>query len=275
MFRKNYRKNMVTLMFELLFGRKTYSKETRDWIEFYKQKFTRFAKTGITDFEILTEKRYYEETLKDFKQVLNINSFNGMRILELGSGHGFQSLLMAYEGATVYLVDRLKICLEYGKLLKKRIEENMGKFKGRVYFVNVDFFSQKFIQKFQNRFEIVHNAGVIEHYRFPIQILKIMKTCLKKHGILLVGVPNFFNPEMILLWKKYGKGSEVYINEKTLKGMLVKLKLKEIKTFKTTYIFPILSINSYLSKILLRTEKYLSRFLGLMIYAKGVKLNHL
>lgn len=110
-----------------------------------------------------------------------VKSLDGKRILEAGSGIGEISIDVCAEGAHTYLLD---ISLEALHLSKKFISQR----NCFAVYINGNIFHLPFVD---NAFDIVWNAGVVEHFRFDDQviILKEFRRVIKPNGIIVT-----FNP---------------------------------------------------------------------------------
>lgn len=245
---------IVDKLYDKIFKARNEKKENEFWKSFYKDKIILFNRKKITDLNNWKESRYYNQLKKFIKKSLKIDSFQGLRILELGSGSGLLSILMAKEGAHITLVDKSREAIEYENILLNELK-NKHSFKGTFKLLNKDIFSLKLNL---NNFDIVHNYGMIEHLRDDkvLDIIKTMKKYLKKRGFVIVGVPNYFCPDIVFLWKKYKKGTERYYSRFKLRKVFEKASLSEIKIRSSNSVF------LFLPKFLIRLIGFLESFLG-------------
>lgn len=229
------RHKVVTKLFDISF--KKNKNEQIFWKEIFQNKINIYNKNGISDWDIRASKRYYQILLCDIKELLEIKNFNGIRSLELGCGTSILSLLMASEGATVYLLDQLQEALDYSKILENQISKSLN-FTGKVNYINANFFEIEDLKKTFIDFDIVHNIGVIEEHS-PTEaqsIIEIMKKIANKY--VIVGVPNFFNPYLLSFWFKNGKANELYYSRGSLCRLMKRLELRETKVVTTSYLYP-------------------------------------
>ena len=206
------------------------------WTAFFNRKLSLYKEKGILDIDDWQETRYYNKLLLLLKEVLKIKSFKNLEVLELGSGTGILSILMAKEGALVTLIDKNKNALLYSKIIVRELRKR-GKFIGRVKIVEGDIYDIE--QK--GNFDIVHNYGVIEHFQDKeiIRLLKIMKRHAKQDtGEVLSAVPNYFSPDTISIWLKYSKGNERYLSKRKLKILFKKSGFESPVCFSSRTVFP-------------------------------------
>lgn len=150
----------------------------------------------------------------------------GKKILEVGSGSGQVSAMLASKGGIMHLVDISKKSLEYSK-------KYFASKKLPVKLYNQDAFKIKFPPE---SFDYVWNGGVIEHFndREKILLLKKMWKLVKPGGKLFVTVPNahdfpFMIAKKILeIRKKWSFGIE---DDITIKRVGDLAKHAGIKTF--------------------------------------------
>lgn len=70
-----------------------------------------------------------------------------------------------------------------------------------------------------NKYDLVCSSGLIEHFSDNEikKILSEMRRVAKPNGYVFIAAPNFFSPDLIRIWIKFGKGSERHI---TIKKMM-------------------------------------------------------
>lgn len=168
---------------------------------------------------------YCNEALhQHYKSV--VKDFSNLRCIECGSGGGYESALMANDGALVTVLDYSDKAIEYAKLVGQRVG----------VFDNMKFVCED-ILNFQpkNKYDLVWNCGVIEHYNNEdiIRIIKKMKSFVKDNGLIVVTIPNLLSPQSIYWMLTTGKGSERYISRRGLINLMeaVGLRKVNVKTF--------------------------------------------
>jgi ubiquinone/menaquinone biosynthesis C-methylase UbiE len=181
---------------------------------------------------IMEDEYFWIETAKDwFKTHKNLNDMiyknervnkitslfdvRDIKILEVGSGSGIDSIALAKLGASCYCLDNLNEMLNITRKLNK-------KYKTKVKLIKADCNKIPFKD---NTFDFVFSAGVLEHFKNPIEILKEEVRVLKKYGFLLVDVPNRFS--MFTLFKTLINSldqAEFSYNEIRLIGKSINLK---------------------------------------------------
>jgi len=99
-------------------------------------------------------------------------------ILEVGSGSGAGIAIFARDGHRSSGLDISKVA----------IERSSSRYREVKFFYN-DLFAMPFED---NRFDLVFNSGVIEHFLYPknIDALRAMERVLRPGGRLIVSVPN-------------------------------------------------------------------------------------
>ena len=150
-------------------------------------------------------------------KVLRITKIKSGNILEVGGGSGALSLSLAEKiNLTCSILDNQKIALEYAALVFAK--------KNKVNLVEGNAEKMQFCN---DSFDLVHSVGLIEHYKDSVieKMIFEMKRVVKKDGYIFLAVPNYFSPDLIFLWWKYGKGSERHISIKDLKKYVEKNNL--------------------------------------------------
>lgn len=115
-------------------------------------------------------------------------SFKGLEVIELGSGMGTQSLLMASKGAKVTLVDFSEIALRKAKELFK--EFGLSPRCCRFNILNLD-------SDFLGKFDISMSFGTVEHFFRELErkhAIDIHYKVIKEGGVSFISVPNKMCP---------------------------------------------------------------------------------
>lgn len=112
-------------------------------------------------------------------------SLKGLNIVEIGSGRGEVSAVMALKGASITLIDYSDIALDKAKALFKNIGVKAN-------FINADIMDIP--QNLFNGFDISMSFGLVEHFDYPLRrdIVKIHTDLLKPDGISFIAVPNAY-----------------------------------------------------------------------------------
>lgn len=200
------------------------------------------------------EIRYLSKLILQTKKLLNLKNFNNINSLECGSGTGLFSLYLAQEGANSTLIDFLDLCLKYSKMIHQYMKTKSSSF-GRVEFIKADFLTAGY----KNQFDFVHNIGIVEHFNeeYSNKVIKKMVSFTKPGGWVMVGVPNYFCPDLINIWRLYGKGTERYFTTNKLRELLEKNGLREIKTSFSTFVYP-----SFVPQWFIKKTSRIEDFLG-------------
>lgn len=204
--------------------------------ELVRRKIDETKRTGMApDLEDMVEVRYYTKLLEQVKKILDIQSFTSMQIAEYGSGTGLLSLYMAKEGAQTTLVDLSPYCLGYSQLVSESMAKT-SQFKGSLSLAQGDFLKLDFNEEF----DLIHSTGIVEHFDdfTALKMTKKMANDTRKDGQILVAVPNFLSPDLICLWARHGKGSEVFYSKGKMKSLLINSGLTDVKVTISTFFYP-------------------------------------
>lgn len=160
-----------------------------------------------------------------------VKNFRNLKCIECGCGGGYESSLMARDGAEITVLDYSERALEYAKIVSQRIGV-----LNQIKFVRNDIFD--FCPK--EKYNVAWHCGVIEHYQDNeiIRIIKKMMDFTKKGGLIVITVPNLLSPQSIYWMLKTGKGSERYISHRKLKMLMEKAGFKYIQIKDLSYWLP-------------------------------------
>ncbi|ROO52682.1 methyltransferase family protein [Micromonospora sp. Llam0] len=201
------------------------------WNNLFADKMRVFDETGKTDWDSPSSRSYYELLLEDFTRLSGTPS----SALEMGCGTAVLSILLAAQGADATIVDRSAAALDYAKVLEQRLRREFT-FVGTVSYVRADFL------ELDRTFccELVHNCGVIEE--IPIDSASEVVAAMAQHAErrVVVGVPNFFNPYLLGIWGRGGKGTERYYSARTLRRVLRAAGLRGARVSNSSCIHPLL-----------------------------------
>jgi len=119
----------------------------------------------------------------------------GLRTVELGSGRGDLSALLAARGAEVTLLDRNDTVLSQAR----RRFDRLGL---QADFVSGDLLGD--LDRFQGRFDVSCSLGVIEHFRGGrrARAVAVHRTVLRDSGMTVVSVPHALGVPY-RMWKLY------------------------------------------------------------------------
>lgn len=228
---------MINRIYNLLLKR--HDDDILFWKQFWAEKNKIYRENNKTDWDVFSSKRYYHVLLKDIEKYVGAD-FKAKKIMELGSGSGMLSILMAAQGAEVYLVDISSESLEYAKILEAKLRGDTPEFLGEIAYLHKNFDDVLSDKSMWSVFDLVHNEGIIEEYaeNNAVAIVSGMRRLTRPGGIVMVGVPNFFNPYLIKLWIKNGKGGELFFTKKRLNMLCAQAGLSNIVAFTSSYIYP-------------------------------------
>ena len=132
-----------------------------------------------------------EEHSIRWKRILKIiyqqfNSFENLKVIEIGAGKGTYAALMAKKGADVTILDYSDKALTKARIFFKRNNLNAN-------FKKEDALSIS--QELKNSYDVSMSFGLAEHFtgenRF--KIIKAHFDLIKKGGITFISVPNKYN----------------------------------------------------------------------------------
>ena len=149
----------------------------------------RVWKNSEPDFEIVKRHSRSGRWQKIDKRVQNhFGSFKGLKVVELGSGRGTESLLMALNGADVSLIDNSRTALVKAKELFNSYNLEPVCYCQDITTLDKEFFS---------RYDISMSFGVVEHFLQKPErgkVLRLHYDVLKPGGLFFVSVPNKMCP---------------------------------------------------------------------------------
>lgn len=192
-----------------------------------------WQETKFDDEKIINnlKKSFFWEELKS--ELLNrFGSFKNLRIIELGSGRGEMSLLMAMDGANITLIDESKPALERAKELYK-------KYNCKVNLLKEDIFRIK-----KGNYGIALSFGLAEHFKNELryEVFKKHHDLIKENGLIILSVPNSrcfpYSIYMSLakLFRVWKYGLEIPYSEKELEDISKKLNVKEYKIIRSSFL---------------------------------------
>ena len=118
------------------------------------------------------------------------NSKKTRKILDIGSGPGFFLRRAKKRGWNVLGIEPSPVACKYSKKQKIPVIQK--------------FFHEVDIEEL-GKFDAIHIFDVLEHVNNPINILKKSHLLLKKDGIIIIEVPNDFNPLQKIIQKSLKK----------------------------------------------------------------------
>ena len=158
-------------------------------LKFYQKEFYQKVKpTYLKKDE--KENEYWNISYDEKLNILERNKIKNKKILDIGSGGGFFLRRAKEKGWNVLGIEPSPTAAKYAE--KNKIPTIKD------FFERVDFSKHK-------KFGAIHMNAVLEHNRSPNQILKIVHNILEKKGMLIVEVPNEFNPLQLIAQKSLGK----------------------------------------------------------------------
>src|SRR3989338_17189 len=146
------------------------------WDRYYDEKnwFARMA-------DLVIELYFSKVFENDLKRITNARKG---KIIEIGCGGGVMSSRLAKQGYQVSVLDISRNALDVTR-------KNFGKIGAEGKFIRADLFDMKLKKE---RYDIVWNQGVIEHFDDINGAIKSMDGLVKKQGYLVIFVPAYNSP---------------------------------------------------------------------------------
>jgi 2-polyprenyl-3-methyl-5-hydroxy-6-metoxy-1,4-benzoquinol methylase len=121
-----------------------------------------------------------------------LGGISGLKAIEIGSGAGVYSLILAQRGACVTLLDHSNEAL----MLAKKYFDALGLTASFVFDDALNLKTQLW-----EKFDVAASFGTVEHFAYPqrFSIAKAHLDLVKPGGIVIISVPNrYFLPDEVL-----------------------------------------------------------------------------
>ena len=161
----------------------------KELLKFYQEEFYQEVKPTYHEKDE-KEIKYWNMSYDEKLNILETNNIKSKNILDVGSGGGFFLRRAKEKGWNVLGIEPSLTAAKYAESHKIPTI--------RDFFEKVDFSKHK-------KFGAIHMNAVLEHSRSPNKILKISHSLLEKKGMLIVEVPNEFNPLQLIAQKSLQK----------------------------------------------------------------------
>ena len=153
-------------------------------------------------------------------------SLQGKRALEVGAGTGTSSSRVAADGANV-------IALDYSAESVQLIQRTWAAKFPSLAPLRADAVALPFAD---SSFDLVFHDGVIEHFADPHQFLKENWRVMRPGGMLVVGVPQKYNPftlykQALILFNRWPYGWETQYSVGELRAFLEQTGFQVAQTF--------------------------------------------
>jgi SAM-dependent methyltransferase len=223
-----------------------------DLLNLYKNQFFQKIKPNDIEKEDL-ESEYWKTTYDD--KLFSAKNFLGKsgHFLDIGCGSGSLLLRAKELGWEVFGIEPSQIAAKYA--------ENKGLSIIEDFFQNIDFSSL-------GKFDVIHMKNLLEHTPSPVKILEKCKSILSDQGILIIEVPNDFNPlqdiaQKILNKPMYWIDPPVHINYFNFNSLSTLLESNSFKILLKESTFPLemflLMGNDYLGNDVIGKKKHIER----------------
>ncbi len=156
----------------------------------------RYAPTDERDDTLLDrERRAPRWSLIRDRLTATFGTLRGLQTLELGSGRGDLSTLLAMEGAEVTLLDTSNRALDQAR-------HRFDRLGLPARFERGDLFSPS--AELRGRFDVALSSGVIEHFERDArtEAFRAHADTLNRRGVAVISVPNAWCPSY-RFWKSY------------------------------------------------------------------------
>lgn len=221
-------------------------------LNLYKNEFFQKIKPDDIKKEDL-ESEYWKTTYDD--KLFSVKNFLGKsgHFLDIGCGSGSLLLRAKELGWEVFGIEPSKIAAKYA--------ENKGLSIIEDFFQNIDFSSL-------GKFDVIHMKNLLEHTPSPVKILEKCKSILSDQGILIIEVPNDFNPlqdiaQKILNKPMYWIDPPIHINYFNFDSLSNLLESNSFKILLKESTFPLemflLMGNNYLGDGVIGKKKHIER----------------
>ena len=161
--------------------------------------------------------------------VAAFGSIRGLRTIEMGSGRGDLSVLLARSGADVTLLDQSAKALDEARRRFDRVGLDAGRQSG-------DILGK--LDRWSGRFDVSLSSGVIEHFTGSdrLRVVRAHLDVLKPGGLAIISVPHSRCPPY-RLWKAYLQirrwwpyGVEIPYSRREIASLARKSGLVDIET---------------------------------------------
>lgn len=181
-------------------------------------------------------------------------SFEGLKIIEIGSGTGTISGLMKQRGAEITLLDYSPIALERAEAFFKRNGMEVD---------SLQMNALELTPEVLNQYDVSISLGLTEHFKGPDReaINKAHLDVLKPGGITFISVPNKFNPPYRIfkflaeVTGKWSVGEEYPYSRNEFREMMERLSIKNYSFLGDSFWGSFFLVNPFrIGKKLLRIE---------------------
>ena len=224
-------------------------------------------------------KHYFFWEAYQVLKLSNQGNWHGLSVLEPGCGNGVVGCLLSLLGAKVTLLD-----YSDEELTEARRHAQALGVESKIRFIQGDIFDMNIPEKF----DIVWNDGVIEHFPDPALVIKNMMKLANPAGRVLVTVPAKYTLHSYLIrpilrrcgkfyWDRWGE--EKSYSQNQLKKILIESGLKQVEVITSNLrraflddnlVLPLLEKNKIFKKIsfpLFKVFDYIET--GLPIFRKA------
>lgn len=167
--------------------------------------------------------KLYQQLLASLRRVLSRAGQEPNSILEIGAGSGYLALRLGDPTTIVHLVDRSSAACELARRLAVLLHK-----QDQTVIHEFDLFTWRP----PRLFDVALSIGLYEELDDQCQkrFVRLVIDSVRPGGIVIIGVPNFWSPAMLSIWKQHGKADERYVPSDSLRRALRKAGLRQVKS---------------------------------------------
>jgi 2-polyprenyl-3-methyl-5-hydroxy-6-metoxy-1,4-benzoquinol methylase len=253
----------IQTCYDRIFGAEHRDQEWTRWHARTADALARSAEFLPKELACVSERKYYSWLADDVLNLLGQTRSSIGTIAEIGCGSAALShqLMVHHSQAQSYLIDNSEVALAYAQQIHRDTHEQIHCIVGDAR--NLPLRDQSI--------DFAHTVGLIEHFddNEILQSITEIRRILSAHGCAFIAVPNFFCPDIIATWRRYGKGSERFLTPSDLESFVHHAGMGVLHSGYSSYVF---DQQSALSRIPKNLEKFLGkRGLGFLAYVLARK----
>ncbi len=218
----SYKTRLINFLFDSKFRR--HVDHASNYDAMYAAELRYIEETSRTHLEERGfDGKLYQELLATLQRVLSRAGQSPNSILEIGAGSGYLALRLGAPTTIVHLVDRSRAACELARRLAVLLHK-----QDQTVIHEHDLFTWRP----PRLFDVVLSIGLYEELDDQRQerFIRLAVDSVRPGGIVIIGVPNFWSPAMLSIWKQHGKADERYIPTDSLRAALRKAGLRQVQS---------------------------------------------
>ena len=194
-----------------------------DWNKHWQEK--EINESEVEDGRRFSEARIIPLLKREF------GSLAGLKTIEIGSGMGTDSLILAMHGIRTTLLDYSDAALTKAEIL---FDLYIDQYRFKAKMIKADVFS--FNDSLKGRFDVAMSFGLAEHFEGAerIEIFKAHLDLIRSGGVIIVSVPNRFCPSYRAV-KVVKQWDEIPFSKRELRDICEGLDVEIISLFGTGF----------------------------------------